>query len=224
MTGQQSDAELLIASCADPAAFAELYERSSGSILGYFYRRTWDPHVSANLVADTCAAAWLRRDTYRELDGSPNAWLFGIARRELGRYRRRRRIEFRAVKRLGIQVPHLGERFDRADRRDGRRPSLPRGTGGCVEATVGFRTWRGAVPVDAASLSLEWARVPQQDVLSAASSFTLGGVARGLHGFIAIGDAFSCRAARRVRVLPRPLHRMSLRRGGGGQRFGPHAM
>lgn len=84
MTGQLSDAELLIASCADPAAFAELYERSSWSILGYFYRRTWDPHVSANLVADTCAAAWLRRGTYRELDGSPNAWLFGITRRELG--------------------------------------------------------------------------------------------------------------------------------------------
>ncbi len=108
MTGQQSDAELLVASRENPAAFAELYERSSESILGYFYRRTWDPHASADLVAETFAAAWLRRGTYKEQKGSANAWLFGIARRELGRYRRRRKIEFRAAKRLGIDVPHLG--------------------------------------------------------------------------------------------------------------------
>lgn len=108
MTGRQSDAELLIASRDDPTAFAELYERSSESILGYFYRRTWDPRASADLVAETFAAAWLRRGTYRERDGSPNAWLFGIAKRELGRYRRRRKIEFRAVKHLGVEVPQLG--------------------------------------------------------------------------------------------------------------------
>jgi RNA polymerase sigma-70 factor, ECF subfamily len=108
VTGQQSDAEWLIASRDDPVAFTELYERSSESILGYFYRRTWDPHASADLLAETFAAAWLRRGTYRERDGSPNAWLFGIAKRELGRYRRRRKIELRAIKRLGIQVPQLG--------------------------------------------------------------------------------------------------------------------
>ena len=108
MTGQQSDAELLIASRESPVAFAELYERSSESILGYFYRRTWDPHASADLIAETFAAAWLQRGTYRERKGSANAWLFGIAKRELGRYRRRRKIEFRAVKRLGVEVPQLG--------------------------------------------------------------------------------------------------------------------
>ena len=108
MTGHQSDAELLIASREDLAAFAEMYERSSESILGYFYRRTWDPHTSADLVAETFAAAWLQCGTYKERKGSANAWLFGIAKRELGRCRRRRKIEFRAVKRLGVDVPHLG--------------------------------------------------------------------------------------------------------------------
>lgn len=108
MTGEQGDAELLSVSRDDAAAFADLYERSSEKILAYFYRRTWDPHVSADLVAETFAAAWLRRATYRASDGSRVAWLFGIAKRELGRYRRRRKIEFRAVTRLGIQVPQLG--------------------------------------------------------------------------------------------------------------------
>ncbi|MDH3730323.1 MAG: RNA polymerase sigma factor [Acidimicrobiia bacterium] len=106
--GERSDAELPMASRDDLAAFAEMYERSSDEILAYFYRRTWDPHVSADLVAETFAAAWLRRGTYRGRDGSPVPWLFGIAKRELGRYRRRRKIEFRAVRRLGIQVPQLG--------------------------------------------------------------------------------------------------------------------
>ncbi len=92
----------------DLVAFSEMYERSSEEILAYFYRRTWDPHVSADLVAETFAAAWLRRGSYRAGHGTPVAWLFGIAKRELGRYRRRRRIEFRAVKRLGVQIPQLG--------------------------------------------------------------------------------------------------------------------
>ncbi len=107
MSGERSDAELPMASGDDLAAFTEMYERSCEEILAYFYRRTWDPHVSADLVAETFAAAWLRRGTYRGGDGAPVAWLFGIAKRELGRYRRRRKIEFRAVKRLGIQVPQL---------------------------------------------------------------------------------------------------------------------
>jgi len=108
VTGERSDGELPMASGDDLAAFTEMYERSSAEILAYFYRRTWDPHVSADLVAETFAAAWLRRGTYRGREGAPVAWLFGIAKRELGRYRRQRRIEFRAVKRLRIQVPQLG--------------------------------------------------------------------------------------------------------------------
>lgn len=108
MSGERSAGELSLTSGDDLAAFADMYERSSATILAYFYRRTWDPHVSADLVAETFAAAWLRRHTYRAGEGAPMPWLFGIAKRELGRYRRRRRIEFRAVKRLGVQVPELG--------------------------------------------------------------------------------------------------------------------
>jgi RNA polymerase sigma-70 factor (ECF subfamily) len=109
LTDPRSDNELLAAARDDPAAFRELYDRWAERILGYFYRRTFDAHVSADLVAETFAVAWLRRDRFRDV-GKPGAsWLFGIARRELGRYRRRQGVELRAVQRLGMRIPELGD-------------------------------------------------------------------------------------------------------------------
>lgn len=108
MTGERDDAPWPLASRDDVAAFTEMYERSAEEILAYFFRRTWDAHASADLVAETFAAAWLKRNTYRRDRGTPIAWLYGFAKRELGRYRRRRKIELRAVERLGVDVPSLG--------------------------------------------------------------------------------------------------------------------
>ena len=108
MTDPRSDSELLIASRTDPAAFAVLYERWSERVLGYFYRRTWDPQASADLLAETFAAAWLRRMEFSDKGKPGSRWLFGIAKRELGRYRRRQGVRFRAVARLGVDVPPLG--------------------------------------------------------------------------------------------------------------------
>ena len=103
----RSDTELLLASRDDPAAFRELYERRAESILAYFYRRTLDPEASADLVAETFAVAWERRARFRDIGRPAGAWLFGIARRELGRYRRRRSVELSAVRRLGMTMPAL---------------------------------------------------------------------------------------------------------------------
>ncbi|MEN8237630.1 MAG: sigma-70 family RNA polymerase sigma factor [Actinomycetota bacterium] len=108
MNDRRSDVELLIASRTDPSAFGVLYGRWSEPILSYFYRRTWDPQASADLVAETFAAAWVRREDFRDQGKPGSGWLYGIARRELGRYRRKRKIEFKAVNRLGIEVPPLG--------------------------------------------------------------------------------------------------------------------
>lgn len=109
MNEDRSDTELLLASQTDPGAFSLLYKRWSAPILGYFYRRTWDAGVSADLVAETFAAAWLRRHRFRDVGKPGGAWLFGIAGRELGRYRRRRAVHLRAVARLGVEVPPLGD-------------------------------------------------------------------------------------------------------------------
>jgi RNA polymerase sigma-70 factor (ECF subfamily) len=55
----RSDAELLIASRDDPAAFRELYDRWAERLLAYFYRRVLDPEVAADLLAETFAVAFV---------------------------------------------------------------------------------------------------------------------------------------------------------------------
>ena len=107
MSDARSDGELLVASRNDPAAFRLLYERWAKQMFGYFYRRTFDPHVSADLLAETFAVAWEKRNRFRDIGKPAGAWLHGIARRELSRYRRRRRIELSAVRRLGMSVPTI---------------------------------------------------------------------------------------------------------------------
>jgi hypothetical protein len=42
-----TDAELLVASKDDPAAFRELYDRWAERLLAYFYRRVFDPEVAS---------------------------------------------------------------------------------------------------------------------------------------------------------------------------------
>lgn len=107
MSDARSDSELLVASRNDPAAFRLFYERWAKQMFGYFYRRTFDPHVSADLLAETFALAWEKRSRFRDIGRPAGAWLYGIAQRELSRYRRRRRIEFSAVRRLGMTVPTI---------------------------------------------------------------------------------------------------------------------
>jgi RNA polymerase sigma factor (sigma-70 family) len=103
----RSDAELILACREDPAAFRELYDRWAEPLLAYFYRRVLDAEVAADLLADTFAVAWERRGRFRDLGGPGGAWLYGIAGKELSHYFRRRSVELRAVRRLGLESPQL---------------------------------------------------------------------------------------------------------------------
>ena len=103
------DAEVLRASVEDPAAFRHVVERWGEPVLGFFYRRTFDAEVSLELTAETMAVAFERRARFVDTGAPASAWLFGIARRELSRYRRRRRVAMRAVQRLGLEVPILDD-------------------------------------------------------------------------------------------------------------------
>jgi RNA polymerase sigma factor (sigma-70 family) len=102
-----TDAELLVASRRDPAAFRELYDRWADRLLAYFYRRVFDAEVAADLLAETFAVAFERRHRFRDTGRPGAAWLFGIAQKELAHWVRHRAAEQRAVRRLGIQVPAL---------------------------------------------------------------------------------------------------------------------
>ncbi|HEX3873834.1 MAG TPA: sigma-70 family RNA polymerase sigma factor [Solirubrobacteraceae bacterium] len=93
---------------ADPDSFVVLYEREAEPVLVFLARRTLDVEVALDLAAETFAQAWqgwakVRLDSPEEVRG----WLFTIARRQLGRYLRRGRVERRALERAGLDVPVL---------------------------------------------------------------------------------------------------------------------
>jgi RNA polymerase sigma-70 factor, ECF subfamily len=123
-----TDAELIIASKSDPAAFRELYDRWAERLLAYFYRRVADPEVAADLLAETFAVAYERRGRFRDVGKPGGAWLHGIAAKELSHWFRRRKVELRAVQRLGIAVPQLDdesiERIEALADANGHRAAL----------------------------------------------------------------------------------------------------
>ena len=107
--GSRSDADLLAATPRDPDAFAGFYRRSERPVLAYFMHWTRSPEVSADLMAETFAAAFASADRYRPELGEPRAWLFGIARNVLLRSVRRGRVEDATRRRLRIGVLGLDE-------------------------------------------------------------------------------------------------------------------
>lgn len=98
-----SDLELLKTTDREPAAFGVLYERHVHAVLRFLYRRTVDPHLAADLTAETFAAAYIGRRKYRPRGSSVEGWLLGIARHELSHALRRERADDRARSRLGLE-------------------------------------------------------------------------------------------------------------------------
>ena len=92
----------------DPDSIARLYETHASVLLRYLARRTLQPDVAIDLVAETFAKAFAHRDQFRGVSESEAvAWLFGIARHELSAYFRRGVVDRRAMAELGVQVPAL---------------------------------------------------------------------------------------------------------------------
>ena len=104
-----TDAELIAASRSDPHAFRELYDRHADDLLAYFYRRVRDAEVAADLLAETFAVAFERRARFRDRGRPGAAWLYGIAAHELSHFYRRRSVELRAARRIGLAVPSLDD-------------------------------------------------------------------------------------------------------------------
>jgi RNA polymerase sigma factor (sigma-70 family) len=104
----RSDAALLLASRDDPAAFVELYRRHAEDLLRYFARRTLDPEAAAELTAETFAEAFASRTRYSYVTGVNGvAWLYGIARHQLGRFFRSGRIDATARRKIGLPEREL---------------------------------------------------------------------------------------------------------------------
>lgn len=84
------------------AGFVAAYRRHAPELSTYFVRRTLDPEVSMDLLAETFAQAWQQRRRYRPDIGTPGGWLQGIANRQLLHYWRRERVANKARRRLGV--------------------------------------------------------------------------------------------------------------------------
>jgi RNA polymerase sigma-70 factor (ECF subfamily) len=95
---------------ADPEGFVPFYRQEAEAVLLFLARRTLDGEVALELTAETFAQAWrawprMREDSREEM----RAWLFTVARRQLGHYLRRGEAQRTAVRRLGIRMPSVHE-------------------------------------------------------------------------------------------------------------------
>ncbi|HZO37407.1 MAG TPA: RNA polymerase sigma factor [Solirubrobacteraceae bacterium] len=99
--------------------FEELYRSMAQSTLVFFTRRTADPEIGRDLWAETWARAYESRGRFR---GSTRAeregWVMGIGRKVLASYYKRGAVHRRAMGRLELERPSLGdadlERLERA--------------------------------------------------------------------------------------------------------------
>jgi RNA polymerase sigma factor (sigma-70 family) len=89
----------------DADDIADLYEAHARALVAYFARRTFNPQVATELMAETFAAAVADRRAFR--GGDAAAWLYGIARHQLLQWYRRAGVERRALAKLGLDPPGL---------------------------------------------------------------------------------------------------------------------
>jgi RNA polymerase sigma factor (sigma-70 family) len=81
------DAAIIEASCAEPDAFAGLFDRHAPLILRYIARRVGQSSAD-DLVAETFLAAFRRRQKYDTRHRDARPWLYGIATHLISQHRR----------------------------------------------------------------------------------------------------------------------------------------
>lgn len=101
----------------DGKDISRLYDANAEAILAFFVRRTYAPEVAVDLLAETFAAAFEDRRSFRGSGASAaRAWLFAIARNRLADYLRRGVVEQRALARLGVdRRPLTDAEYDRIE-------------------------------------------------------------------------------------------------------------
>jgi RNA polymerase sigma factor (sigma-70 family) len=82
----QSEARVRIAGGGAIAEFERLYRANVEAVTAYFARRSGDPHVVADLTADTFVAVITSFEAFDPKKGTARAWMFGIARRVYASY------------------------------------------------------------------------------------------------------------------------------------------
>jgi RNA polymerase sigma factor (sigma-70 family) len=100
-----SDEELLEGSATCPEQFVAFYDRHVAGLLAFFGRRTYDSQVAADLTAETFAQAFAARKRFLNPGpGAAPAFLYTIARRQLGRFVKHQHVESRYREQLGMEA------------------------------------------------------------------------------------------------------------------------
>lgn len=123
-SNHRTDAELLLESLTAADAFGVLYDRHAADLLAWI-THTIGTGDAPDLLAELFAQAWIARKRFKDPgDGSARAWLFGIGKNLIRTYRRKRVVEARGRRRLGmdLSIPtdienELAARIDAAARR-----------------------------------------------------------------------------------------------------------
>ncbi|MGH2832729.1 MAG: RNA polymerase sigma factor [Solirubrobacteraceae bacterium] len=101
---------MLARSRSVPEDFAGFYQCLAPTILRFFARQTRDPQVAFDLMAETFAKAFEKRvDFQGASDDQAAAWVWSIARNELGKYKRSLSVELATLTRLGLERPAPSE-------------------------------------------------------------------------------------------------------------------
>lgn len=106
---RDSDAELIEGSLADPARFAEIFDRHADAILRYASARLGPEHAE-DVTAETFLAAFRRRGHYDLSRPDARPWLYGIAVRQIGRHRREEARRWRVLE--AVPAGLLTDSFD----------------------------------------------------------------------------------------------------------------
>ncbi len=101
----RNDAEVLVDASQNPEAFGTFYLRNIRSITVYFFSRTRDHDDSSELAAETFAVALSNVGRYDPAKGTPQQWLFGIARNQLKTFWRKNRVSLKTCRKLKVQMP-----------------------------------------------------------------------------------------------------------------------
>ena len=109
--GQVTDGELLRRTrCGDRDAFGVLYQRRHELLLAFLLKRTRNPEVAMDLMAETFAAALLTlAERPPEIDGSAVPWLLTIARNAMVDSFRRGTVESAARSRLALEPVQMDD-------------------------------------------------------------------------------------------------------------------
>ncbi|WP_445150605.1 RNA polymerase sigma factor [Baekduia sp. Peel2402] len=94
----------------DADTLAGLFEAEGPRLLAFATRRTFDAELALDIVGEAFATAFERRSKFRgNTREEAVGWLYAITRTVLDHQFRRRGVERRALARLGVEPPAMGD-------------------------------------------------------------------------------------------------------------------